>query len=211
MGNTLGLLELQSQLSVSRETLARFETYGALLQKWNKAINLVAAESLRDLWRRHFLDSAQLYALAGDTDLKIWVDLGSGAGFPGMVLAIMAAGEGRPMEMHLIESDTRKCAFLRQVALETATPVVIHDQRIEEIEPFIADVVTSRALAPLPRLLEQTAKFCGPETVCLFLKGLNLDAELTEATKCWKMSATQFPSLSDPRGKILRMKGLRHV
>ena len=142
---------------VSRETLARFESYAALLKKWNPRINLVAESTLADLWRRHFLDSAQLQALLPpapeNRPLEI-VDLGSGAGFPGLVLAILGAGT-----VTLLESDQRKTTFLREAARLTNTEIIVINQRIEAISAIPADVVTARALAPLPRLLSLAAPF----------------------------------------------------
>jgi 16S rRNA (guanine527-N7)-methyltransferase len=196
---------------VSRETLRRLEIYADLLAQWNKTINLVAAATLPDMWRRHFLDSAQLLPLAcrngAPKSVKIWVDLGSGAGFPGLVLAILSKDFDSPPMMHLIESDARKCAFLREAARLTETNVILHNSRIETVETFPADVVTARALAPLAKLLDLSARFIGPDTTCLFLKGEHIDEELTEATKCRKMDIERFPSRSDPKGIILRLKG----
>jgi 16S rRNA (guanine527-N7)-methyltransferase len=176
------------------------------LEKWQKAINLVAAASLTDLWRRHFLDSAQLLDLApapNHAGPRRWLDLGSGAGFPGMVVAIMGAGE-----VHLVESDARKCVFLQEVARETAAPVTIHRSRIEDLETFPVDVVSARALAPLDRLLALSARFFAQDTVGLFLKGQHVDKELTEAGKSWMMSADRIVSRSDPSGTVVRIQGL---
>ena len=197
--------EFRNAAGVSRETLTRLELYAATLVRWNTRINLVARGSLADLWRRHFLDSAQLLALA-PAAAKLWVDLGSGAGFPGMVLAIM----GVP-DMHLIESDHRKCEFLRRVAHDTATEVTIHAARIEALAPFLADVITARALAPLPRLLSLARRFAGPDTVALFPKGARVGAELTESSKYPRMRLERVASRSDPAGTILRVKGLDDI
>jgi 16S rRNA (guanine527-N7)-methyltransferase len=200
-----GLLGLPG--GVSRETLKRLETYADLLVQWNKTINLVAAATLPDIWRRHFLDSAQLLPLAPE-GAKIWVDIGSGAGFPSLVLAIIGEeGDSRPI-WHLIESDVRKCAFLREAARLTGVNVVLHNSRAEAVEAFPADAITARAVAPLPKLLDLAAKFLSPDTTCLFLKGKHIDEELTKATKCWNMNVERFSSHSDPRGTILRLKGL---
>jgi 16S rRNA (guanine527-N7)-methyltransferase len=189
---------------VSRETLARLEGFAGLLVKWQKAINLVAKDSLPDLWRRHMLDSAALWPLipAGSRTLA---DLGSGAGFPGLVLAIM----GFP-EVHLIESDARKCAFLAEAArLFAPGAVTIHRGRIEAIPPFAADVVTARALADLDTLLGYAARFLKPEGVCLFLKGRRAEDELTLAGQRWTMTVERFPNPAEISGIILRIKDLR--
>lgn len=194
---------------VSRETLDRLEAYAALLEKWQARINLVGPATLPQLWRRHMLDSAQLYRLlpAGTRGL---VDLGSGAGFPGLVLAAM----GVP-EVHLIEADSRKCAFLREAARVMGIRPVIHNRRIDQVTPFAADVVTARALAPLSELLAHAWPFLrrpvdnGDSGDCLFLKGRTADNELTLAAKEWKMTIERIASLSEPDGVILRISEVR--
>lgn len=187
---------------VSRETLDRLRAYHELLVAWNRRINLVGRDTMGDVWRRHFLDSAQLLPLM-PPGTRILVDLGSGAGFPGLVLGILGVPEA-----HLVESDQRKAAFLREAARVTGVAARIHARRIEEVPPFAADVVTARALAPLPALLDLAAPFLGPRTVCLFLKGKGAAEELTAAAEAWKMRAERFPSVSDPAGTILRLETL---
>lgn len=184
---------------VSRETSARLETYLALLTRWQRAINLVGPATLADPWRRHFLDSAQLSRYLPENAHAIY-DLGSGAGFPGLVLAIMGQ-----VGIHLVESDLRKVQFLRDVARSLELQVEIHARRIEELPKGCADVVTARALAPLPRLLDLAAPLMGPESICLFLKGRRASDELTEVRKCWRMSAQSFPSLSDSSASVLKL------
>jgi 16S rRNA (guanine527-N7)-methyltransferase len=193
-------MEFQLLTDVSRETLARLETYATLLHKWQKAINLVSRDSLADLWRRHMLDSAQLFPLLPQT-ARILIDLGSGAGFPALVLAAL----GVP-EVHLIESDARKCAFLREAARELGVAVQIHNCRAEEMPVMAADVVTARALAPLSELLDLAERFVAPHTICLFLKGKGVDEELTRAGERWNMTLTRQSSASDPSGTILRLE-----
>ncbi|MFQ5844495.1 MAG: 16S rRNA (guanine(527)-N(7))-methyltransferase RsmG [Planctomycetota bacterium] len=193
----------RERTGVSRETLDRLAIYAALLVKWQRAVNLVARDSLPDLWRRHMLDSAQLMALlppAPRRRPRVVVDLGSGAGFPGMVLAILGAGE-----VHLIESHRRTCAFLAEVARATGTRVLIHAARAEDLAPWPAHVVTARALAPLDRLLGLAAPYLAPGGVCLFPKGRGVEEELTAAGKEWKMRVERIPSVSDPAGTILRL------
>ena len=197
--------EFQAALSVSRETLARLEAYAALLGKWQKAINLVGPASLDDPWRRHFLDSAQLLALAPE-EARTWLDIGSGAGFPGLVLAIL----GVP-EMHLVESDSRKCAFLREAARITNTKITIHNTRIESLPILPADVIIARALAPMTRLLEWSERFFQNNTRCLFLKGRDAENELTLARKSWNIQLERLPSRSDPSGIIVSVKGFRRA
>ncbi len=191
---------------VSRETLARLEAHLALLARWQRRINLVGAASLADPWRRHILDSAQLLRLLPGTDIRL-LDLGSGAGFPGLVLALLGV-----REVHLVESDRRKAAFLAEaVRITGASGVTLHRRRIEALAPFPVEAVTARALAPLPRLLELAAPFLGPSTLGLFPKGGNFEAELTEARRHWRMRTQIEPSLSSPEGRILVLREVRRV
>ena len=193
--------EFAEATNVSRETLARLSAYAALLKSWKDAVNLVGRRTLSDLWRRHMLDSAQLFTMLTAPQCRL-VDLGSGAGFPGLVLAIMGVSD-----VELIEANARKCAFLREVARITDTSVVIHNDRIESTRfSGHADVITSRALAPLPNLLDYAERFIGPNTTCLFLKGRQADQELTAAAKTWKMGTITTPSLSDAEGVVLCLR-----
>jgi 16S rRNA (guanine527-N7)-methyltransferase len=185
---------------VSRETLARLEAYAALLTQWSTRINLVGRDTLVGLWRRHILDSAQLYPMVPRTARSV-ADLGSGAGLPGLVLAIL----GIP-GVELIEADSRKSAFLQEAARVAAADVTLRRCRIEAIPPHPADVVTARACAPLNRLLELAERFIAPHTICLFPKGERFEEELTLARKAWTMSVSVEPSLSDRRGVILRLE-----
>jgi 16S rRNA (guanine527-N7)-methyltransferase len=203
-----GPAEFAAQTGVSRETLARLKAYADILADWNARHNLVARSTLPDLWRRHFWDSAQLNALIPQTAANL-VDLGSGAGFPGLVLAAM-----RPaLAVTLFEATTKKCLFLQAAADRMNVKVTIQNARLEDLprQPF--DVITARALAPLPELLGYAQKFAGPNTLCLFLKGQNVGSELTEAHKYWTMNASQVPSQTDPSGAIVivRELGPRHV
>lgn len=139
---------------VSRETLERLDAYVALLGRWRKAVNLISESTFAEVWTRHVADSAQLLDLA--TEAKIWVDMGSGAGFPGLVIAIQLADQPNA-RVHLIESDQRKCAFLREAARVTDAPAIVHNERIETAASGITDVVdavSARALAPLPKLID---------------------------------------------------------
>ena len=190
---------------VSRETLERLTTYVNLLIKWNARLNLVAPSTIPDIWRRHILDSAQLAALI-PPGAKTIVDLGSGAGFPGLVIAIMLAD--RPgLKVHLVESIQKKCRFLEAAVAATGAPAEVHAGRAEDMR-FKADVVTARAVAPLDRLLPLAHPFFRPDTIALFLKGRSLNDELTLATKSWRLDATPIPSRSDPSGFVLRVTGL---
>ncbi len=187
---------------VSRETLDHLAKYVELLNSWTRRINLVGRDTLGDVWRRHILDSAQLFPLI-PREARRLVDLGSGAGLPGLVLSIM----GVP-EVHLIESDGRKAVFLREAVRVTGAPAIIHAQRIDRVPVFAADVVTARALAPLSELLAISERFLGPQTVCLFPKGRMVEEELTEAAKAWHIRLDRQPSLTDPSGCILRLEAI---
>lgn len=204
-GSRYGPAEFQAELAVSRETLDRLTAFLDLLARWQKAINLVGRATLADPWRRHVLDSAQLLPLAPAA--RIWLDIGSGAGFPGLVLAILLR-ETPGARVHLVESDARKCAFLREAARVTAAAAEIHHRRIEQMTPFTAEVITARACAPLTELLRLALPFAGPDSRCLFLKGREAGAELTAAAKFWKIEARTWPSRSDPEGQILDIQGL---
>jgi len=202
---------------VSRETRIALETYEATLVKWQKAVNLVGPGTLRDVWNRHFLDSAQLAPLIptkSDGTPTVILDIGSGGGFPGLVLAVLAAtgALGMPaITVHLVEANTRKCAFLKEVSRITGAQAVIHGSRLENLAPFPVDVVMARAFAPLSRLLLQANHFfnlpdCHP--LGLFLKGRGADEELTEARKQWKMRVEVITSVTDPEGVILRIEDI---
>ncbi len=185
--------------NVSRETLARLELYWQLLLKWQRTINLVSPSTLAQAWQRHFIDSAQL--LPHLPDRGTTMDLGSGAGFPGMVLAIAT---GSPT--HLVESDLRKAAFLRTVARLTETSnASIHAARIEAATLPPADVITARALAPLTNLLAMAEPFTRKNTILIFPKGKSLHQELTVAKQQWHMRYDILPSCTDRRGQILRI------
>lgn len=176
-----------------------------LLIQWNARFNLVSANSLAEVWRRHILDSAQLRAHIPAT-ARTTIDLGSGAGLPGLVLAITGL-----TGVHLVESSRKKAEFLREAARLTDTQIVIHACRIEEVPAFPADAITSRALAPLDKLLGYASRFAGPGTICLFPKGRGVADELTSARRKWIMRTQLLGSLSDPQGHILRVEGLQHA
>lgn len=203
---SFGPEDFAKAIDVSRETLARLKAYLGLLEDWNSRHNLVSENSLKDAWRRHFLDSAQLAQFIPES-AKTLVDLGSGAGFPGLVLAAL-----RPeLSVMLCESIRKKCEFLRVAADRLDIPVEVKNERIEDAERQIFDVVTARACAPLEKLLAYAQLFAGPATICLFLKGQNVEVELTRARKSWRMKALRHPSLTDPSGSILDVRELRHV
>ncbi|MGB8737502.1 MAG: 16S rRNA (guanine(527)-N(7))-methyltransferase RsmG [Rhodomicrobium sp.] len=198
--------EFARAFSVSHETVEKLELYGRLLIQWQKAVNLVAPATIPQLWQRHFADSAQLLRLAPRA--KIWVDLGSGGGFPALVIAIMLANQEECC-VHLIESNARKCAFLSEAARQTGAPARVHNARIADAAASgavpAADVVTARALAPLDTLLELALPFFGNASAALFLKGREAGVEIAEARKRWVFNLKIHPSISDAQGQILEI------
>ena len=201
--------DFAAAIGISRETLARLKAYVGLLTEWNVRHNLVSAASLADVWRRHVWDSAQLFALI-PAEARSLVDLGSGAGFPGLVLAAMAR-ERPGFRTVLYESIGKKCRFLEAAADRMGLTVEVRNARMEEAAPEPFDVVTARACAPLVKLLGYAQAFQGRGTVNLFLKGQSVEVELTEAHKSWRMKAVRHESRTDPSGVILEIRELRHV
>lgn len=201
----------QGAFAVSRETIERLRTYEALLRSWQKVINLVSPTTLDEIWHRHFVDSAQLLAFAPE-GAKNWLDLGSGGGFPGLVLAILLAEKNSDARMTLVESDTRKAAFLGEVARKTGLAVEIRGERIEksatQAKSQIKDVITARALAPLPKLLGLVQPFFYPQTVALFPKGRDAEAEVSEAERQFAFDYTLAPSLTDAQARIVIVRNL---
>jgi 16S rRNA (guanine(527)-N(7))-methyltransferase GidB len=192
-------------LDVSRETLDRLEVLIALVQKWTKRINLIAGEDPQHSWTRHVRDSAQLLPLAPSC-VRIWADLGSGGGFPGLVLASLFAGMSNPPVMHLVESDQRKAAFLRTAVRELSLDATIHAIRIESLAPLHADVISARALAPLPRLLDLSHRHLSTEGVALFPKGRNRFDEISEARRRWTFELSETASITEKTAAILKLE-----
>ena len=215
-----GPADFAAVFGVSRETVARLETYEALLRQWQKAVNLVAERTLPAIWQRHFADSAQLVGLVPEA--RRWLDLGSGAGFPGLVVAILLAEAPprpaetepapRPARVTLIESDSRKAAFLGTVARQTGIAVDILSTRIEtcatQSRVALPDVVTARALAPLDKLLSLAAPFLSPRTVGLFPKGREAAIEVEAARKAWIFTSELIPSSTEAGAHIVRVSTL---
>lgn len=220
--------EFAAAFGVSRETTERLVIFADLLAKWQKTINLVAPGTLDVIWRRHFADSAQLLRLA-PVGARNWADLGSGAGFPGLVLALLRAGSAVPapeavsvateFRAVLVESDTRKCAFLAEVVRKTGLggriTVEIVNDRIEKAATRASlsavDVVTARALAPLDRLLGLSRPYFTAQTVGLFLKGREVEAEIEEARRNWAFDLVVRPSRVDAKGRIVEIRGLKAI
>lgn len=188
---------------VSRETAARLDSFVALLLDWQSRINLIAASTVPTLWTRHIADSLQLIAIAPQA--RKWADLGSGGGFPGVPIACALAKQ-EPAEVHLIESNKKKAAFLREAVRVTGAPAVVHAERVADFaERFCGelDTVTARALAPLPELLSIAYPLLKRGAQALFPKGQDVEAELTQATKCWSIQASFVPSRTDPKSRVV--------
>ena len=192
--------------SVSRETWKRLEQFVDLFLSRQRSTNLVASSTIPRLWTRHVADSLQLLALAPDA--RRWIDLGAGGGFPGLVLACALAAE-ESAEVHLVESTQKKAAFLRAAAGELSLPAIVHAQRIEDFVSVTSeqfDVVTARALAPLDKLIGYAIPLLKTRTVGLFLKGQDVEAELTKAAKSWTIEADLVPSKTDQKGRVVRVR-----
>jgi 16S rRNA (guanine527-N7)-methyltransferase len=198
--------EFAAAADVSRETLARLKAYVGLLEDWNARHNLVSAGSLADVWHRHVWDSAQL-ARYVPPSAKTLADLGSGAGFPGLVLAELLRGK---VQVTLFEATAKKCRFLEAVRDRLGLDTTVSNVRMEEVRPQRFDVITARACAPLDKLLSYAQHFAGPDTVCLFAKGQNLGPELTQARKTWKIEALHHRSLTDPSAEVLEVREFSH-
>lgn len=198
-------------VDVSRETLEALQAYEALVRRWTPAINLVSKTSVDDLWTRHLADSAQVFAAVSAVAARNWVDLGSGGGFPGLVVAILAK-EFRPdLRVTLVESDLRKATFLRQAAQALSLQVAVHSARIESLAPQDADILSARALAPLRDLLAFAERHLRKDGTAVFPKGARFGGEIEEARKSWAFDVDTKPSLSDSEAAILVIRNIhRH-
>ncbi len=197
----------QNAYGVSRETIERLETYADLIVKWNKVINLVAKSTIDDLWTRHFVESAEAFRVSR-VQCGNWTDLGTGGGFPGMVVAIMAKDLAPDVLVTCMESDIRKCEFLRTVSRSTGVKVNILSRRIEESPPQNASVVSARALAPLPKLLGYVERHMANDGVAILLKGENWQTEVDLALENWTFSIEKSQSLTHPDSVILKIGDL---
>ena len=194
-------------LDVSRETREKFNRYAELLLKWQKAVNLVSNSTLEDITSRHFLDSVQLIKQIPDKRVKL-ADMGSGAGFPGLVLAMMGI-----KEVHLIESDVRKATFLREISREIQTRVFVYDGRVENTIIPNLNFITARALAPLKDLLTLAEKLSAPtqDYTCLFMKGEKTEEEIIKAQKQWDFKIETIQSITSPEGEILKINNIKRL
>ncbi|WP_084013839.1 16S rRNA (guanine(527)-N(7))-methyltransferase RsmG [Leisingera methylohalidivorans] len=204
--NCAALLE---RFDVSRETLQRLEVFEQVIRKWNPKINLVSKSSLEDLWVRHIVDSVQVFRCTDP--VEHWVDIGSGGGFPGLIVALLAADEAPGMRVTLIESDQRKSAFLRTAARECDAKVAILTDRIERVEPQRADVLSARALADLSTLLGFSERHLSPTGVALFPKGESWKKEVDNARQQWQFDAEPVKSLTEQEAVILKVREVTRV
>jgi 16S rRNA (guanine527-N7)-methyltransferase len=194
---------------VSRETIHRLTAYQKMLVEWNEKFNLVSASTLPHIWTRHFSDSAQLMRHIPDT-AKTLADMGAGAGFPGLVLAIMAQDAHKSLHVYPIEGTGKKADFLQAVVDELKLNVTVRRERIEAIRDLKADIITARALKALPELLKYANYLMHKDTICLLLKGKNAVEELTQAEKYWIFKAETHPSRSDDSGRVLVLTEIRY-
>lgn len=194
---------LNKFVSVSHGTFERLEIYKNLLLKWQSSINLISPSTISDAWSRHFIDSIQLCRYI-DSPKKRIIDLGTGAGFPGLVLSIVTNHE-----IHLVESDKKKCIFLREVSRETNANVIIHNDRIETISIPDVDIITSRACADVSQLLVWSEKIVSHGTKCLFHKGKNYSMELQDAKKEWQFHEKIHESVIEKDSVVLELSSIR--
>ncbi len=203
-------VELPAWLNVSRETLDRLFSFCDLVEKWNPAINLISKSGIAEIWNRHIIDSAQLFQQMPDR-AREWCDLGSGGGFPGIVLAILAKQLQPNAQVILVESDRRKSVFLAQASRLLDIDVRVKTQRIEELEPQNADVLSARALAPMSDLCGYAYRHLKPDGVAIFPKGAAALLEIEQAQKLWRFDYSLTQSYTDPTAHILSVRGIRRA
>lgn len=201
--------DLLEALNVSRETFERLEAYRALVEKWTKKINLVSRRDSSDIWNRHILDSVQLYEATPKSGP--WVDLGSGGGFPGVVVAILDRQFLPERTVTLVDSDQRKCAFLRTAARELELNTSVRSERLEDLEPQGASVLSARALGPLSNLLEASERHLNANGIAIFPKGKTWKQEHEEAQKTWSYEIEALKSKTNPDAVILKIKDIARV
>ena len=198
------------QINVSRETIQLLERLEVLLRKWTPVINLVSQNTLSEIWTRHFLDSAQLLHYIDEAP-RLWADLGSGGGFPGLIVGILAKERFPEMHFTLVESDSRKAAFLANAVRDLGLPAKVASVRIESLKPLNANVLSARALAPLDTLLNFTERHLAPDGIALFPKGNRWREEVAQAQQKWSFDLEQKPSATDPESVVLKIKGLHRA
>jgi 16S rRNA (guanine527-N7)-methyltransferase len=203
-------VDLYAGFAVSRETIEALERFTELVVKWNQAINLVSKATIPDLWSRHVLDSAQLFPLS-PKEARHWVDMGSGGGFPGIVAAILAKETRPDLRFTLVEVDQRKSTFLREASRTLGLGATVLSDRVEDIAPLDADILSARALAPLSKLIDLSLSHLKPDGVCLFLKGSQFEAEVEAAQKDWAFEIEAVPSLTGSDSAVLKVQRMKHV
>ncbi len=195
------------ETGVSRETMQRLDQFALLLRKWNPAINIVSGSTLDAVWSRHFSDSAQVFFLARAKG-GVWADLGSGGGFPGLVVAILAGELAPDLAVTLVESDARKAAFLATVTRECGLRTQILTERIEATESLAAQFLSARALAPLQKLLEYAERHLASNGTAFFFKGATWRDEIDAARRIWRFDLTAQPSKTDQNSAVLQVRGV---
>jgi len=201
-------MTIEYTMNVSRETFDKLEAFAELVRKWNPKINLVSKNSLDDLWQRHILDSVQVFELAQGSGH--WVDLGSGGGFPGIVVAILNQ-EVQNFRITMVESDQRKCAFLRTAIRELGLTASVQSERIEKLDGLEADVLSARALADLTQLLDFAELHLNSDGTALFPKGQNWQREDSDAKQVWSYALEAVESKTSPAAAILKIKDIARV
>lgn len=202
--------ETVAGLNVSRETIATLQAFEAEVRRWTLTVNLVSRSSLDQLWERHIDDSAQIFKARPDNAVR-WLDLGSGGGFPGLVVAILASELQPGLKVTLVESDQRKATFLRQTAQKLGLSVEVLAKRIESLPPQMADVVSARALAPLTDLLDLALPHLKPDGIALFPKGARHAEEVSDARRSWNFDLDSVPSAADPDAALLIIRKFRRA
>ena len=205
-----GLADALGGQQVARDTVERLTVLSDLLARWNPTVNLVAKSTLPDRWARHILDSAQIFAYAPPSATR-WADLGSGGGFPGLVVAAIAVDLRPTLQVTLVESDQRKAAFLREASRTLGLVTTVIVGRVESIPSLAAEVLSARALAPLSQLLGLSVRHLVPSGTALFMKGASHLAEIAEAKKLWAFDLASHPSKTDRQAVTLCLTGIRHV
>lgn len=200
----------QSQFDVSRETIDKLRELELLTRKWNRSINLISPSTEDEIWTRHIADSAQLVRFAAKTT-RTWVDLGSGGGFPALVVAVLAKNYFEDLQVTMIESDSRKCAFLRRALSALDLRGSVLNERIEQARPQLAQIVSARALTGLDGLLALAERHGSVGGKCLLMKGKNFERELTEAQKNWHIEVDITPSLTDNEAAILEIRSFKRA
>lgn len=206
----LGMAEFGEKFNVSRETLSRINTYRELLILWNARINLVSASTITDFWSRHAADCAQILDVAGENIHSV-IDIGSGAGLPGLIIAALLKDKSRMQQITLVEAQSKKCAFLREASRTLDVKINIENKKIEDLSPAKYDLVTARAFAPLTKLLDLSLAYSQLGARILFLKGEDVSKEINEASTKWKFCYKTTQSITHKHGCVLEISDLMRL